>query len=380
MRIGIDIRSLQNDSQRRGIGTYTRCLIKAIVELDRKNEYVFFAFKGLPLPAFLLDEVLKKTRMTRFTHRQKYLVWISSQVLFPYIFKKEGLDLFYSTEYIVPVFARAKKVITVHDFINSDYPLYRKRNLIPRRIYYRLKDKTLRKADKVIAVSHYTKEKIRQLCGIEESRIAVIHEAAQDCFRPESDSDAFARTRKKYGIDARFILYAGALDYHKNIDGLIKAFSRIKDKEAALVLAGVKNDQRYFESIQRLIADLHLERRVLLLGYIPQEDLVNLYNMAESVISVSFYEGFGLPALEAMACARPVIAAGNTSMAEIVGDCGILVDPYNLEEITAAMDRLLGDESFRNSLAEKGFLRSKEFSWEKAARQMLQVWEELAGH
>ena len=116
----------------------------------------------------------------------------------------------------------------MHDFINSDYPLYHKRNLILRRIYYRLKDKTLHRADKVIAVSRYTKEKIRQLCGIDESRIAVIHEAAQDCFCPVSDSDLFARTRKKYGISPRFILYAGALDYHKNIDGLIKAFSRIK--------------------------------------------------------------------------------------------------------------------------------------------------------
>ena len=379
MRIGIDIRSLQNDSQLRGIGTYTRCLVKAVLEADRVNEYVFFAFKGLPVPDFLREGVFEKARIERLTRRQKHFVWMCGQFLFPYAARKERLDLFYSPEYIVPVLARAKKVITVHDFINSDYPLYHKRNLILRRIYYRLKDKTLHKADKVISVSHYTKEKIRQLCGIDESRIAVIHEAAQDCFRPVSDSDLFARTREKYGIDARFILYAGALDYHKNIDGLIKAFSRIKDKEAALVLAGVKNDPRYFESIQRLIADLHLERRVLLLGYIPQEDLVSLYNMAESVISVSFYEGFGLPVIEAMACAKPVIASGNTSMAEIVGDCGILVNPHNLEEITAAMDSLLSNEGLRKTLAEKGFERSKEFSWEKAARQMLGVWEELVG-
>ena len=124
---------------------------------------------------------------------------------------------------------------------------------------------------------------------------------------------------------------------------------------------------------------IYIERRVLLLGYIPQEDLVSLYNMAESVISVSFYEGFGLPVIEAMACAKPVIASGNTSMAEIVGDCGILVNPHNLEEITAAMDSLLSNEGLRKTLAEKGFERSKEFSWEKAARQMLGVWEELVG-
>ena len=218
-----------------------------------------------------------------------------------------------------------------------------------------------------------------QFSTIKEDKIQVIYEAAEEAFRPIKDKDAFSRLRKKYGIEGRFLLYAGAIDYHKNIDGLIKAFSRIKDKGAALALAGVKNDPGYFEFIQRLIQELGLERNVFILGYLPQEDLVGLYNMAEAVVSASFYEGFGLPVIEAMACARPVIASGNTSMAEIAGDCGILVDPYNLEEITAAMDSLLSNEDLRNALAEKSFIRSKEFSWEKAARQMIGVWEELVG-
>ena len=121
------------------------------------------------------------------------------------------------------------------------------------------------------------------------------------------------------------------------------------------MLAGVKNDPFYFGHIQGLIERLNLRGRVLLLGYIPQEDLVSLYNMALAVVSVSFCEGFGLPTLEAMACAKAVIASGNTSMAEIVGDCGILVDPYNIEEITAAMDKVLGDESLEIAWRKRGF-------------------------
>ncbi len=377
MRIGIDIRSLQNDSQLRGIGTYTRSLARALLLLDSENEYVFFAFRNRPLPDLFKQGAGKKVKVVRLTWRKKRFVWLSGQVLFPYAARKERLDVFYSPEYIVPVLGRVKKAITVHDFINIEYPLYRKRSGNLRRIYFYLKDKTLHRADRIISVSHYTKGKIMELCQIPGNRISVIHEAAQDCFRPFNDRDLFSRIEEKYGIKGRFIFYAGAIDYHKNIDGLIQAFSRIKDKDTALVLAGVQNDPHYFESIKQLIEGLNLKGRVLLLGYIPQEDLVCLYNMAQAAVSVSFYEGFGLPVIEAMACARAVIAAGNTSMAEITGDCGILVDPRNPEEITAAMDRVLGDEDLRKSLAEKGFRRSQEFSWEKAARQMMGVWEEL---
>ena len=380
MRVGIDIRSLQNDSQSRGIGTYTRSLIQALLSVDEENEYVFFAFRNRPLPDLCQEAAGKKARVSRLTWRKKRFVWLSGQVLFPYAAKKERLDVFYSPEYIVPVLGRVKKTITVHDFINIEYPLYRKRSGTLRRLYFYLKDKTLHRADRIIAVSDYTRRKIVELTGIKEDKIQVIYEAAGEAFRPIKDRERFSRLREKYGIEGKFLFYAGAIDYHKNIDGLIKAFSRIKDKDAALVLAGVKNDPGYFKFIQRLIEGLGLKRNVFLLGYVPQEDLAGLYNMAEAVVSVSFYEGFGLPVIEAMACARPVIAAGNTSMAEIAGDCGILVDPHNLEEITAAMDSLLGDEVLRNSLAEKGFKRSKEFSWEKAAREMMGVWEELAGH
>ena len=270
-----------------------------------------------------------------------------------------------------------KKVITVHDFINREYDFYRQKSVWLRKAYLRVKDFTLAYADRIIAVSEYTKSRIKEITGIKDERIKVIYEAAEADYAPKSDEKLFSALRKKYKVDKEFLLYVGAIDHHKNIEGLLRAFSRIKTKDAALVMIGVKNDPGYFDSIINLIERLGLKHRVYVLGYIPQEDLAGFYNMAKGVVCLSFCEGFGLPVLEAMACARPVIASGNTSMAEIVGDCGILINPYNLEEITAAMDKVLGDESFRNSLAEKGFIRSKEFSWEKAARQMMGVWREL---
>ena len=377
MRIGIDIRSLQNDSQLRGIGTYTRCLVQSLLSVDGENEYVFFAFRNWPLPDLFKEAAGKKAKVSRLTWRKKRFVWLSGQVLFPYAAKKERLDIFYSPEYIVPVLGGVKKVITVHDFINREYDFYRQKSVWLRKAYLRVKDFTLAYADRIIAVSEYTKSRIKEITGIKDERIKVIYEAAEADYAPKSDEKLFSALRKKYKVDKEFLLYVGAIDHHKNIEGLLRAFSRIKTKDAALVMIGVKNDPGYFDSIINLIERLGLKHRVYVLGYIPQEDLAGFYNMAKGVVCLSFCEGFGLPVLEAMACARPVIASGNTSMAEIVGDCGILINPYNLEEITAAMDKVLGDESFRNSLAEKGFIRSKEFSWEKAARQMMGVWREL---
>jgi len=123
MRIGIDIRSLQNDSRLRGIGTYTRCLTQSLLSLDKKNEYVFFAFRNRPLPDLSTRGQGRDAKISLLTWRKKRLVWLTGQVLFPYAAKKEGLDIFYSPEYIVPVLGRVKKAITVHDFINLEYPL-----------------------------------------------------------------------------------------------------------------------------------------------------------------------------------------------------------------------------------------------------------------
>ncbi len=376
MRIGIDIRSLQNDSQSRGIGTYTRCLVKSLLALDNDNEYVFFAFKNQPLPG-MVGELKAEVRVRKVTSRRKRFVWLSGQAFFPLAIRQERLDVFHSPEYIVPVFSKAKKVITVHDFINSDFELYRKLSGVLRRAYFYLKDKTLHHADGIIAISEYTKKKIIEFTAIAENKIKVIYEAADDIFRPCLDSRELSGLRKKYNINRDFLLYVGALDYHKNIDGLIKSFAKINHKDTGLVLIGVKNDPKYFVHIEELIKNLGLSDRVYILGYIPKEDLVGFYNLAKAVISVSFYEGFGLPIIEGMSCAKPVIAAGNTSMREIVGDAGILVNPANTDEIAFAIDKLLSDDGLNKTLSEKCLKRSYDFSWEKTAKETLALYQEL---
>lgn len=379
MRIGIDIRSLQDDCRYRGIGTYTRCLVKKLLSLDRDNEYVFFVFKDVPTLTLLEEGNFKNIKLRKFIHRRKHFGWFKGQAILPNIINKEKLDIFYSLEHMVPIFSSVKKVITIHDFIYNDYQIYKRKENPFKKLYFSLRDQTLKSADKITAVSEYTKTKIIELLGIREDRIKVIYEAADEIFRPINDDESFLKIKQKYNLGNDFILYVGAIAPHKNIDGLIRAFSKIRFKEVSLILAGpqIRDNFSYLTSINKLIEKLNIEDRVRILGYIPQEDLISLYNMARVFISVSFYEGFGLPILEAMACGRPAIAAKNTSMKEIVDSSGILVDPYNIEEIAFAIDRLLCDNGLRNSLSAKALARAKGFSWEKAAFETLSLCKEL---
>ena len=379
MRIGIDIRSLQNDSQNRGIGAYTRCLIKSLLSANGQNEYVFFAFKNKPLPEFLKEEIFRNVEILQVIPQVKYIRILSAHIIFPYIIAKERLDIFHSLENMVPVFSQTKKLITVHDFIYNDYKVYNKENGLYKNIYFYLRDKTLKYADKIIAVSEYTKKKVMELMGIKKERIEVIYEAASEIFRPIDNSELFLKVREKYHLKSDFILYVGALLQHKNIDGLIRVFEQVSLKDVNLVIVGpkVKDNMRYLKSINTLMEQLRIKDRVYILGYIPQEDLLALYNMAKIFISLSFYEGFGLPVLEAMSCGKPVIASQNTSMQELVGSNGILVDPYNIEEIIIAIENLLSDEKLRILLSKKGLQRSGEFSWDKTARETLSLYEDL---
>lgn len=378
MRIGVEIISLQNDSRHRGIGMYTRCLLKNILSIDRGNEYVFFTFGNWPLSSILNEEGFKGIRIIKINPPLKQSSWFFAQAFLPLAMKKEKLDIFHSTGYILPAFSKHKKIMTIYDLIYSE--VYWKKSSILKKMYFYLKDQTLKRADKIITISEYSKKKIIELLGIEEDRIRVIYPAVESIYRPFNDSGIFSGLRKKYSIDRDFLLFVGALDFHKNIDSMVKALARVESKDIGLVLAGVNYRRMHRENIKiinNLVKKLKLEDRVYILGHIPQEDLIGFYNMAKIVISVSYYEGFGLPILEGMACAKPVIAAKNTSMKEIVGSSGILVDPYNIDEIACAVDNLLSDEELRNNLSKKAFERSKEFSWEKAARETVSLYQDL---
>jgi glycosyltransferase involved in cell wall biosynthesis len=191
--------------------------------------------------------------------------------------------------------------------------------------------------------------------------------------------DLAQRVRGRFGLQGDFLLFVSTIEPRKNVPTLLRAFRRLMDAyhpNVQLVLAGEKG--WLYDEVFQLVRDLKLVDKVVFLGRVSTEELLWLYNVAQALVSPSIYEGFGLPPLEAMACGTPVIVSNVSSLPEVVADAGILVDPYDAEELSVAMWRLLSDAELRASLIEKGYKRAGFFSWDKAAQETLKLYHSLA--
>jgi len=252
------------------------------------------------------------------------------------------------------------------------------------RIVYKFKLKCAQKAERIIADSENTKKDIIKLLKVNEEKVKVIYLARDSKFHPIENRDILDEIRKKYHLKKSFILYVGGLSSEtKNIKRLIKAFARLlkmSETKYDLVIVGEYKGnyyQPYFKSLQRVIREHSLEGKVIFVGFIPEEDLLSLYNAAELFVFPSLYEGFGIPPLEAMACGTPVVSSNAASLPEVVGDAALLFDPHKIEEMTQAMQKVLMDNNLCQSLITKGFKQVRKFSWEETARETLKVYEEI---
>lgn len=236
--------------------------------------------------------------------------------------------------------------------------------------------RTLKTADRIIAVSNSTKRDLINYFNIPEEKIKVILEAADEKFKL-LNKEEINEVKQKYNLNFPFILYVGTLEARKNIPTLIKAFYKIKKKniEHKLVIAGKKGWK--YKEIFETIDKLDLQNDVVFTGYVSDEDLPALYNAADLFVYPSIYEGFGLPPLEAMACGTPVITSNTSSLPEVVGDAGIMVDPCDVDGLTQTMCDVLTNDGLREDMIKKGLERAKMFTWEKCARETLKVYEEV---
>ena len=233
----------------------------------------------------------------------------------------------------------------------------------------------LKRSDKIIAVSYSTKQDLMNYFKISDNKIKVIYEAADQIFQPLS-SEKVQHFKDKYDLNYQYILYVGTLEPRKNIPLIIKAFY-ILNKEGfqhKLVIAGKKGWK--YKTIYQLIDKLNLQKEVIFIGFIPDNDLPALYNAANLFVYPSLYEGFGLPPLEAMSCGCPVITSNISSLPEVVGDAGIMIDPYSVDELYEAMHKVLINEIVRKDMIKKGLERSQMFSWTKTAEETLKIYKE----
>ncbi|MDO9231256.1 MAG: glycosyltransferase family 1 protein [bacterium] len=375
MKICIDIRCLA-EGRRTGVEEYTRYLLDNLFSIDKKNEYVLFlnSWKKTKIDFSWLEKY-PNVSVKKFRFPNKILNLMFWYFGWPKIDRLVGgANTVFSPNIIFGnVSTKTKSIITIHDlsfFRHSEYFSWKRKWW---HIFINPK-KICQTADKIIAVSQSTKDDLVRVYKIEPEKIAVILSAVADNFCIiDRNNEKLVKVKEKYNLPYKFILFFGTIEPRKNIIGLVRAFNLLQknSSEYKLVIAGEKGWMN--EEIDDEIANSEFREKIQIINCVPDGDKVFLYNLASLFVYPSFFEGFGFPPLEAMKCGVPVIVSNNSSLPEIVGDAGILIDPDKPEEIFLAMKEILENSKLRSDLIKKGLEKSKEFDWKKTAQKTLKV-------
>jgi glycosyltransferase involved in cell wall biosynthesis len=359
-------------TQAGGIETYELGLIRALTQIDSQNSYQVYScservFAKLfsESPNFSYKVVNPKSKILRFS------IGLTRQLM------KDQPDVLHVCS-VPPFFTPSRYVMTVHDLASFVHPEY-----FPKATRMRLNmliKKGIKGCEKIISISQATRQDILKFFDINPEKITVIHLGLDPCYKPVTERERINAVLEKYRIPANYILYTGRIQARKNITGLVKAYHILRSSMAVklpLVLAG-KGTWRYTEAAEEM-ERLGVKNDVIQLGHVAYSDLPYLYSGADVFVFASFYEGFGFPPLEAMACGTAVVTSNMTSIPEMVGEAAVLVDPYSPESIAEALRKVLSNEEFKKELIRKGLERVTKFSWEKTAEKTLSVYEQVCG-
>lgn len=269
-----------------------------------------------------------------------------------------------------------KKVLTIHDLI--PFFIDEQKSFQNRHLWGPMLKIIHKKNTCIIAVSDSTRKDCEKYLRIPREKINVIPLAADPVFRPHEDIDEVkSRVATRFGIESPFLFYTGSMMPRKNILRLIEAFRILKRKSYPYTLVIGGPDTTCPKEIREIITNENMQSDVLFTGYVTKEDLVDMYNAAEIFVYPSLYEGFGIPPLEAMACGTPVVVSNTSSLPEVVGDAGTLIDPTDSKKLANAIEELILDEGYRVELSRKGLARSKMFSWRRTGKETWNVYEEI---
>ncbi|MDD2496846.1 MAG: glycosyltransferase family 1 protein [Desulfitobacteriaceae bacterium] len=370
MKVGIDSRAAIW-YRGTGMGTYTYQLIRNIYLIDKKNEYHFF----LPHESFQGTDPLT-SGVFQSISQSKDAFWetvIAAETINP-----EGMNVFHVPQNGIglPPEKTCPTVVTVHDLI----PYVLEETVGPGylKIFQREMPRILDETDHIITVSEHSKKDLQEIMHVPEERITVIYEAPESTYKPIKRDVAKARIKNKYGIGENFILYIGGFSPRKNLRGLINAYHKIyKDIKMNCKLVILGKHSRDYHGLVDLVERLDLQERVLFPGFIPVQDLPFFYNAAELFVYPSFYEGFGLPPIEALACGTPTITSNVSSLPEVVDGAAILINPRDILALATAMHRVLTEPELAQELKKKGPKRASEFSWTKTAGQTIKVYQDV---
>lgn len=285
-------------------------------------------------------------------------------------------DVFHATNHLLAHFSRARTVFTLHDLIFLHYPEYH----LPYNRWYLTfaMPRFLKAADIIITPSECSRQDALKFYGLPEAKIKVIYEAAAPHFKPATEAAALECVRQKYHLPARFILHVSTIEPRKNLSRLLAAFKLLLADQPDLRLVLVGKKGWLYESFFQQLHQLGLEECVIFPGFVEEADLPAFYQLAEVFAYPSLYEGFGLPPLEAMACGTPVVSSHASSLPEVVGDGGLLVDPTDLAALTGALRSVLTEAELRARLSQRALVQAGKFSWQQTATELEQVYRDLS--
>jgi len=370
VRIAIDARKLRDY----GIGTYVRNLLRHLARLEHDHEYVVLCREDDSAFVSELGENFRPVseRSAQYSIRE--------QIAVPLELRREKADLFHAPHYVLPPLTPCQSVVTIHDCIHLKFPQY-----LPSRLGYAYARTALwmatHRSARVLTVSEASKRDILEYFDVPESKITVIYNAIDERFSEEPAADEVMRVRERYQLNDPFILYAGNIKPHKNLERLIEAFHIIRKGELEHVKLLIIGDEiSKYAGLRRSVHRYKLHKHVRFFGFVPDATLAILYRLARVFVFPSLYEGFGLPPLEAMASGTPVITSNLSSLPEVAGDAAMLIDPYEPDAIAGAMRRVMMDDRLRDDMRERGLLRAREFSWGRSVRRVKEIYDEvLAG-
>lgn len=369
--LNVGIFLVMTGRQAGGPETYERCLVDSLARVDSETRYCTYSLDpGAP--------ALLPPPSSRMIHHVLGPSWrvLSTAVSLPLAMLWDRINLLHAP-FTPPPFSTRPYVFTHHCFSTFNHPEFYDPHILLR--LNALLKKGLRSARRIICVSRCTLELTADLFQLDRSRMHVVYNGVGSNYQPTDPAQARAMMSERHGLHRPFMLFVGKLEARKNIARILRAFDRFRHEArdpVQLVLAGRRTPLT--EGIDALIAELDLANHVVEIGYVPDESLPLLYSAAHCLVFPTLWEGFGIPVAEAMACGTPVITSNLSSLPEVAGDAAMLVDPYQIDDIAAAMLNLWRSDSLRAELSARSLVNAARFSWDETARQTKAIYHEAA--
>jgi glycosyltransferase involved in cell wall biosynthesis len=370
-RVAIDARKWRDY----GIGTYVRNLVRHLARIDHETTYYLFCRQNdVPRLRDLAANFVPVVDESGGYGLQEH-------VSIPWKLKRLKADLFHSPHYVLPLLCSTRSIVTIHDCIHLLFPQYLPTSAAVHYAEFMMRS-AIRRSSVVLTVSDASRADIlRFFPEADAERVQVVPNAIDPAILQDPGEEEKERVRERYQIRGRFVLYAGNIKPHKNLERLIQAYAALRRggglDDVKLILIG-DEISRHGE-LRRAVETAGLRQDVRFFGFVPDETLACLYRMASVFAFPSLYEGFGLPPLEAMACGSPVVTSRLSSLPEVVGDAAVLVDPYSVEDIAKGLRRVLSDDALRADLVARGHRRAHHFSWEQSVERIHAAYMKVLG-